>query len=561
MEDRPRKETEAEDRAHDLARSRALRKTVAQSFFQGQLLFILKNVIGWVLILGSPIVGIGVPGPGGFPMFIIGFALVTLPGKRKMTSHVMRGRPIRIKPGPLILLTTVMSVVAVGSLLWFVHWKKVWLLDKLNLEGSRVSEIVLLLIGVSILACVVVWLVIKLSIWGTNIALRGLPIVRKTIRPWLRKKGLHLLPKRRKLIDNQSVNVNENEILEISQENTDRAMAIGKWLLQWLKRAAILALVLYIFSWILKPVFDQWPETSQTLRRISILDLVAATTMFTLFLALPRAMNWRMIIKSFGYPIPRLAALRIWITSEMARYVPSGVFQFVGRAKLARPYGVRGSHCNTSQILELAIFLLANILMAAFFMSMVGFRRLEGDARYWMIVGMGLAPLLSILLLPRIFYPLANLLLTKFGKPAITNRLPTKRVLRLLGVALLGLLWQSLAIWILLRGPLDLQWGDFKVIAGTYCLAWIAGFIVVISPGGMGVREVVLLAVLPHTLRPVDGLDLNQKVTIAALVVLLRLMTIVSELILLAVSHALDLRGALGDITPVKQDADETSPG
>src|SRR5437763_10383706 len=56
--------------------------------------FILKNVIGWILMLLAWPVGIALPGPGGFPLFLIGFALITFPGKRNLTARVLRGIPV-----------------------------------------------------------------------------------------------------------------------------------------------------------------------------------------------------------------------------------------------------------------------------------------------------------------------------------------------------------------------------------------------------------------------------------------------------------------------------------
>ena len=48
-------------------------------FFSGYFWFIFKNVIGWIFILASPVLGITIPGPGGIPVFLIGFAPVTFP--------------------------------------------------------------------------------------------------------------------------------------------------------------------------------------------------------------------------------------------------------------------------------------------------------------------------------------------------------------------------------------------------------------------------------------------------------------------------------------------------
>src|SRR5215207_4439025 len=64
------------------------------SMFANWFWFILKNVIGWLLILSAMALGPLVPGPGGLPLFIIGFGLITFPGKRRITARVLSGAPI-----------------------------------------------------------------------------------------------------------------------------------------------------------------------------------------------------------------------------------------------------------------------------------------------------------------------------------------------------------------------------------------------------------------------------------------------------------------------------------
>src|SRR5688500_9765523 len=49
------------------------------SVLSSWLWFIGKNVIGWILILASFPLGTMLPGPGGIPVFLIGFGLVTFP--------------------------------------------------------------------------------------------------------------------------------------------------------------------------------------------------------------------------------------------------------------------------------------------------------------------------------------------------------------------------------------------------------------------------------------------------------------------------------------------------
>src|SRR3954451_5717917 len=80
---------------------------------------ILKNVIGWLFILASPVLGIALPGPGGIPLFLIGLALVTFPGKRRITSRVLRARRLHLESGLFTILTATFSVLITAGLIWY----------------------------------------------------------------------------------------------------------------------------------------------------------------------------------------------------------------------------------------------------------------------------------------------------------------------------------------------------------------------------------------------------------------------------------------------------------
>ena len=83
------------------------------------------------------------------------------------------------------------------------------------------------------------------------------------------------------------------------------------------------------------------------------------------------------------YRVPLAPAVRIWSTSELARYLPGVIWQVVGRIYLVKPYGVRGSHCSASQVLELVIFLLANMLVAVACLVWLGIKSMDGLAERW----------------------------------------------------------------------------------------------------------------------------------------------------------------------------------
>jgi hypothetical protein len=203
-----------------------------------------------------------------------------------------------------------------------------------------------------------------------------------------------------------------------------------------------------------------------------------------------------------------------------------------------------------SQVLELSVFLLANIIMAVACLLYFGIKNLDGAARWWLIAAGALVPVLSLLVHPKIFYGITNAIMRQLGKPEIVRRLRGRELFPLLCWNVFGLLWQSLAVFLLLQGALQLKLAWWWVVGGAYCLAWSAGFLAVWAPGGIGVRELVFFTAM-HVLVPdaVRARFEDPRVFdgfLAFLSVLLRLWTVVGELILACLAYTLDLRGALG---------------
>jgi len=239
--------------------------------------------------------------------------------------------------------------------------------------------------------------------------------------------------------------------------------------------------------------------------------------------------------------------------------------QVIGRALLVKPYGVPAAVSSTTQILELVVFLMANILVAVPCMLFLGTKNVGPEARPWLFAAMALVPALAILLHPKVFYGGGNFVLHWLGKPPITKRLRGKKLAPLVAWAVLGLLWQSLAAFILVSGPLGLPIQKWWVVAGAYCLAWIAGFLFVLSPGGIGVREVIFVSAmsfaLPQSVRQNLGDPGARLALLYFLSLLLRLWTIAGEVILTAVAGIADYRGAIGlDGAPGQLPADEIIP-
>src|SRR5690349_15764771 len=97
---------------------RGFRLSTAGRFFAGYAWLIVKNLIGWTFILVSPAIGFTLPGPGGIPLFLIGFALVTFPGKRQLTARVLRGTPMNLQGRRFDIIEIACALVFSTVLFW-----------------------------------------------------------------------------------------------------------------------------------------------------------------------------------------------------------------------------------------------------------------------------------------------------------------------------------------------------------------------------------------------------------------------------------------------------------
>lgn len=510
--------------------------------------FIAKNIIGWLLIASSFVLGPLVPGPGGIPLFLIGFGLITFPGKRKLVARFLRGKPI--PRGSFAYLVTIVALsLAVPAVTMLFLVKRGWITNHHDHE-SRVwltwiyagTFVVMTLAGLCALPLV-------------NRIMAGMPAVRRKVRPWLRRKGIDLLPARRRrrmpLLRGHRVRQADREILEIHERHVKRMQKWWKKLLPWVRPLLGLVITVVIFVWIFKPIVHEWHTVRASIATIRVSHFLLASVIFAIFLFAFRAMIWRRILNAFGCPVPVAPAIRIWATSEFARYLPGMIWQVVGRAYLAKPYGVRATYCSASQVLELVIFLLANLLVAIACLLWLGIRNVSGAAEAWLYAALGIVPVLIFVLHPRVLYRTMNSIFRKFKKPELEPRMGFRALAGLLLWTMVGLCVQSLAIWLLVQEPLGgLPLRKWWVVAGAYCLAWCAGFLAFWAPGGLGVRELVFVAALRVALPP----SVQQRFehdpqhllgVIMFLSVLLRLWVTAGEMMLTGVGYAMDWKGAL----------------
>ena len=202
-------------------------------------------------------------------------------------------------------------------------------------------------------------------------------------------------------------------------------------------------------------------------------------------------LNWLAIIRHGGAPAPWRRGLYWFFVGQLGKYVPGGIWPIVGQAELAHRDRTPRGIAYWSTALSMVTTLLGAAIVAA-------------------VTGLTAPP--NSRILPFLF----TIALVGGGVALATPRVrelihrtadrTTSRELRLPEARwFAGIVARYLPAWVLfagmnvftvraLGGSLD---GEFVVtLIYATCVSWIAGFVIIGLPGGLGVREAVFISMM-----------------------------------------------------------------
>lgn len=290
------------------------------------------------------------------------------------------------------------------------------------------------------------------------------------------------------------------------------------------------------------------------------------------------ALYWHRLLRVVGQRPPLLQALRAYYLGHMGKYVPGKAYAIVLRADLVRGPQVGAGLAALTAFYEVLVTMAAGALVAAALFALLlpdtaaldteSLRRLLTlQAPEGPVLNRPLAVALALLILaplllatfPPAFNRLAHRLTLPFRKT--TDPLPHLTFRHLAeGLLLTGTGWLCLgtSFWAALQGVLGEPpaWGAQGCgrLTAFLGVAYVAGFVILIAPGGVGVREFFLVLFLVADPGLLPGLSGDSLEAAARLVVVvLRLVWTAAELAMVAAVWRLPVgpgAGAPGGGTP-----------
>jgi glycosyltransferase 2 family protein len=243
-------------------------------------------------------------------------------------------------------------------------------------------------------------------------------------------------------------------------------------------------------TFVVRSLIQNWDSVSEALGDAEPAMLVVALVAGALGMT-GIGLGWHNAVRILGSSLPLLSSLRGYFVGQLGKYVPGGVWAIMGRGEWARHAGVPASIAYTSVLMSMGSAYLAALLLATLLLPFSDVLASDGGSPYVFVII--LLPIGLALIHPRILRGLFSRV-SGLSSREVMLVVPPWR-----SSALLVL--QQIPSWIFIGGAslaLSTGLGDSgdpaNVIFAT-AIAWIVGFLALPTPGGLGVREAVFVAV------------------------------------------------------------------
>lgn len=256
----------------------------------------------------------------------------------------------------------------------------------------------------------------------------------------------------------------------------------------------LLLLIVFCFT---SYLYENWTkidefkyETNWFYLSTSVLSLLA--TLFILPVSL------RNIVGLFKYDISLKKISIILFYSQFAKYLPGGIWGYVGRVYLYKKEGMNALDASKSVFLETLLVLLSGGFVSLFFLCFSDSHLLVEyiGGKYLQPVGIGVFAILLITMHPKILNYFMGFIPDRFKKGELWFDYKYLHLIKPLSYLVVFWLGMGVSFWLLIKSFIHIEPGLLPITTSAFVLSWIIGMLVFFTPSGLGAREVSLIVLL-----------------------------------------------------------------
>ncbi len=239
--------------------------------------------------------------------------------------------------------------------------------------------------------------------------------------------------------------------------------------------------------------------------RIRMVPLLAASalTVATWFL-LVRA--WAASLRWWNQQLPLTQAVRIWFLTNLSRFVPGGFWQFAHLTAEAVGARISPVAAAGAVLFQQLVLLGTGLVLTATLAPVLPLPAL-GDASPGTVLALTSLGVVAVIILLPVVAPALERLTTRLLRREVAWPVVERGALSA-HVAALVLPWLAygVAFWLFGLALLGPEAPRLPVAAAAFIASYVAGIVAVFAPGGIGVREAALVALLAPATGPAAAL-------------------------------------------------------
>ncbi len=267
--------------------------------------------------------------------------------------------------------------------------------------------------------------------------------------------------------------------------------------LRLLRRIAGYVVLLAVLAFLGRVIYANWETVRQyewtfdyPWLAISIFASLGATSLYI--------WQWQATFISLGVKIPYSTVFRIWFLANLGRYVPGKMWQFIGWFYLCEQEGVSKVQTLTSIAVNHILLNAVGIALAC----VVFLASRNAELGGMLLLSLALIPLGALVIQPRVMEWALNQALALVGREPVSIALRPAHLARFALNHLFCWLAFGVAFYLFIRSIHPVSFGLLPGLTGAFAGAYVIGFVTLLTPAGLGVREGALTYLLSFYLPP-----------------------------------------------------------
>ncbi|MEG3594475.1 MAG: lysylphosphatidylglycerol synthase domain-containing protein [Chloroflexota bacterium] len=216
------------------------------------------------------------------------------------------------------------------------------------------------------------------------------------------------------------------------------------------------------------------------------------------------AYGWSLILRSMTTQFSLLKIIQIWAKAQLGKYIPGLGIHFVARLELSASEGITRRTAFLSTVIEISL-----LLVTAGIVALVALTNVTGSKSVAIFIdnisanygGLYIAVLTIGFLIAILFI---NPIPVKWLGDKIggvdTTKFTYRWLIWLIAFNIIRWIAMGVGFFMLAKAVYPIGYAEMPFVMGAFTLSWAVGLLVVFAPGGIGVREAMLVVLMEQVM-------------------------------------------------------------